>query len=406
MLNNIHRKIRIGLMGASIESGNMGCLALTYSLLKILNEIEKEEDLNFDYYFFDGTPNTEIYDKVAKLLKIEKEKLHNAHMGFWVPEKPLKFLRCIKSNTLLLKNLLQCDCIIDITGGDSFTDIYGMERFWQRTHVKNMCGVFDKPLLLAPQTYGPFLSAEAKKLAKKALQLADVVMARDELSQEVVKELSDVDTIVTTDLAFQLPYSKKFLPKEDNKIKIGLNFSGLLAKEHVEQTDINFVLKTNYDLYMDEIAKYVADHDYQYEVYLLPHVREDNVVHKKYKIKYPQFKIVENFDNPIQAKNVISTMDVFVGARMHGTIAAFTTGVACVPTAYSRKFKGLFNSVGYQAVVDLQESDTQQAVNDTINYICNYKILQEKVQQCNQRWHERGNEIKKVIKAWISVQYK
>ena len=398
--------MKIGLMGASIESGNMGCLALTYSLVKILDEIEKEEKLNFEYYFFDGTPNARTFDKVALLLKIDRKKLHNAHTGFWVPERPLKFLRCIKSNVLLLKDLTQCDCVIDITGGDSFTDIYGMERFWQRTHVKNMCGVFNKPLLLAPQTYGPFQSEVTKKLAQKALQVADVVMTRDELSKKVVKELSGVDAIVTTDLAFQLPYNKEYLFKETNKIKIGLNFSGLLAKEHVEQTDINFALETDYDLYMDEIAKYLAAHDYQYEVYLLPHVTEDNVVHKKYKKKYPQFKLVENFDNPIQAKNIISTMDVFVGARMHGTIAAFTSGVACIPTAYSRKFKGLFNSVGYQAVVDLQELDTQQAVDNTINYICNYKSLQENVQQCNQSWHEKSDEIKRVVKTWISKQYK
>lgn len=397
--------MKIGLMGASIESGNMGCLALTYSLLKVLDEIEKEEQLNFDYYFFDGTPNAEIFDKVASLLKINRKKLHNAHTGFWVPERPFKFLRCIKSNALLLKNLVQCDCVIDITGGDSFTDIYGMERFWQRTHVKNMCGTFKKPLLLAPQTYGPFQIDETKKLAKKALQVADVVMTRDELSRKVVKELSDVDAVVTTDLAFLLPYNKEYISKETNRIKIGLNFSGLLAKEHVEQTDINFVLKTNYDLYMDEVAKYLAAHDNQYEVYLLPHVTDDSVIHKKYKEKYPQFKFVENFDNPIQAKNIISTMDVFAGARMHGTIAAFTSGVACIPTAYSRKFKGLFNSVGYQAVVDLQELDTQQAVDNTINYIRNYKILKENVQQCNQSWHKKSDEIKKVVKTWISKQY-
>ena len=138
--------MKIGLMGASIENGNMGCLALTYSLLKILNEIEAEENLRFDYYIFDGATDpsvydrSEVYDSVAKLLSIKRDKFHNAHTGLWVPEKPLTFIRCIKSNVLLLKDLLQCDCVIDITGGDSFTDIYGMERFLQRTHVKNMCG--------------------------------------------------------------------------------------------------------------------------------------------------------------------------------------------------------------------------------------------------------------------------
>lgn len=392
--------MKIGLMGASIENGNMGCLALTYSLLKILNEIEAEENLRFDYYIFDGATDPSVYDSVAKLLSIKRDKFYNAHTGLWVPEKPLTFIRCIKSNVLLLKDLLQCDCVIDITGGDSFTDIYGMERFLQRTHVKNMCGTFNKPLLLAPQTYGPYKSEKSRQLAKKALQVADVVMTRDEISEKIVKELANVDAIVTTDLAFQLPYQKSDEQRKDNKIRVGLNLSGLLAKEHVEQTAINFSLKTDYDVFMDEITKYLAENS-QYEVYLIPHVTEDYTVHKKYKNIYPQFSLVEKFDNPIQAKNLIATMDVFVGARMHGTVAAFTTNVACIPTAYSRKFKGLFNSVGYQAVVDLQETDTMDAVKNTIGYIQDYKNLQEQVHECNRKWKGKSDKIKDVIQEWI-----
>ena len=86
---------------------------------------------------------------------------------------------------------------------------------------------------------------------------------------------------------------------------------------------------------------------------------------------------------------------------MHGTVAAFTTDVACIPTAYSRKFKGLFNSVGYQAVVDLQETDTKDAVKNTIRYIQDYKNLQEQVHECNRNWKGKSDKIKDVIQRWI-----
>lgn len=392
--------MKIGLMGAAIDSDNMGCLALTYSLLNILNEIENEEDLVFDYYFFDGTKNISIYDRISSQLSIKREKLHNAHMGLWIPEKPLIFCRCIRSNLLLIKDLLFCDCIIDVTGGDSFTDIYGMDRFLQRTHVKNMCGFFRKPLLFAPQTYGPFNSLKTKTMAKKALQTADVVLTRDEISKDVVKEISGVMAIVTTDMAFQLPYHRICPEKAYGKIRIGINFSGLLAKEHIEQTDINFSLRTNYDIFMDELMKYLVSFD-QYDIFLIPHVTDDAVIHRKYKEKYPQINFIEKFSNPIEAKDFISSMDIFVGARMHGTIAAFTTGVACIPTAYSRKFKGVFNSVGYNYIVDLQDLQTEEALKKTISYIQNYKTLEKMVQRCNAALLKHENVTKNKIKKWI-----
>ena len=42
---------------------------------------------------------------------------------------------------------------------------------------------------------------------------------------------------------------------------------------------------------------------------------------------------------------------------MHACIAAFSRNVPVVPMAYSRKFEGLFGSLGYNATVDCQRSN-------------------------------------------------
>jgi len=62
-------------------------------------------------------------------------------------------------------------------------------------------------------------------------------------------------------------------------------------------------------------------------------------------------------------------MDVFVGSRMHATIASFTTGVPTIPVAYSRKFAGFFENLGYQVLVDLTSTGTDQAVEATLAYV-------------------------------------
>ena len=44
-------------MGAPIDNGNLGCMALTYSLLSSLEDIAKETGDDFNYFIFDGTNN-------------------------------------------------------------------------------------------------------------------------------------------------------------------------------------------------------------------------------------------------------------------------------------------------------------------------------------------------------------
>jgi polysaccharide pyruvyl transferase WcaK-like protein len=46
---------------------------------------------------------------------------------------------------------------------------------------------------------------------------------------------------------------------------------------------------------------------------------------------------------------------------MHACIAAFSSGVPVVPMAYSRKFAGLFGSLGYEQTVDCT-SDSNETI--------------------------------------------
>ena len=75
---------------------------------------------------------------------------------------------------------------------------------------------------------------------------------------------------------------------------------------------------------------------------------------------HPNLVLSPLFLDPIAAKNYIAGMDFFMGARMHSTIAAFSSGVPVVPMAYSRKFNGLFiDTLQYPYMVDMKvQSET------------------------------------------------
>lgn len=263
------------------------------------------------------------------------------------------------------------------------------------------------PLVLGPQTYGPFNDEANREFAKNVISKAQLVVTRDEKSYEYVKDELHIDNVqLTTDLAFSLPFSKSQKKKE--KRKLGINISGLLVKDKIENTATEFNLSTDYDSCMREVVNWALQED-EYEIHIIPHVVEDYEASVKL-LKELGSKVIihNNFDNPIEVKNCIANMDIFIGARMHATIAAFSSGVVTIPVAYSRKFTGLFDTLNYPYVVDLQELETNRAIELIKEYITQkdelIKRLQESLEVVHGLCEKNYNIFSNLIKSQLHMQ--
>ena len=53
---------------------------------------------------------------------------------------------------------------------------------------------------------------------------------------------------------------------------------------------------------------------------------------------------------------------------MHATIAAFSSGVPVTPYAYSRKFKGLYTTLGYDKVLEAKELSLKNAIKMNVDH--------------------------------------
>jgi len=60
----------------------------------------------------------------------------------------------------------EADLVIDIGAGDGFADIYGAKRIAMNLAAKSMVLALGRPLILAPQTIGPFRRAWARDCAR------------------------------------------------------------------------------------------------------------------------------------------------------------------------------------------------------------------------------------------------
>jgi polysaccharide pyruvyl transferase WcaK-like protein len=284
-----------------------------------------------------------------------------------------------------------CDMVLDIGAGDSFSDIYGNKRIAVMLAAQAMTLAARRPLLFSPQTIGPFQKDWSRKVAVSILRRAHTVTTRDDLSTAYLREIGYGAAIVeATDVALRLPYERAGRPA-GGKTRVGINVSGLLYNGGYNRDNM-FGLRDSYKELIRTLLYRLTERS-DIEVHLVPHVISDeSEVEDDYRASlllaedYPSLIVAPKFKDPIEAKSYISGMDFFAGARMHACIAAFSTGVPVLPMAYSRKFKGLFGTLGYDLLADCQNDSAVNIISLFETALADREALRDKAVAC----HETG----------------
>lgn len=358
------------LANSPVKIGNRGCAALSYMSIFLIDQIMRDKDVQYKLYL------TDQYQQIGNRqnIKINGKEIWYKCISYPFDMSIINMLRILSKPKEMInswKIFMASDFIIDIGQGDSFADIYGKQRFNMIDKIHRMARLFHKPYCLLPQTIGPFNYDTIRKKAAKSIEKATFVMTRDEQSHNYVNQIAPAQKNVDhyIDVAFFLPYFKETF--DNAYIHVGLNVSALLW--HGGYTRNNqFNLKEDYPALIRSIINYFLSEEKVF-LHLVPHVVEaERGVENDYAVCYDIQKEFRNqrlilapfFIDPCVAKGYISGLDFFVGARMHSTIAAFSSGVPVVPMAYSRKFNGLFlETLEYKYLVDMKGETITTALN-------------------------------------------
>lgn len=346
--------MKIALLGFDFYSPNKGCEALSYSFLNIiksLNLSEKIEIHNFTYGEIGNIPNC------FPEFDFYVNRLHFKEFG---------------SLSKLKKTFDKFDAIFDVTFGDGFSDIYGFKWNCITNLTKALAEKSSAKFILLPQTYGPFKHILTKKWSLKIIKRATRVFTRDVLSKKYILDNLKIDNVVSlVDMAFMLPFEKKKL----DGTNIGLNVSSLLFdSKYSKENKFEFLL--DYREFIYDVIDYFLSKNCT--IHLIAHVidkrnysspENDYRIIEELKKKYNSKKVIvaPAFDNPIDAKSYISSMNLFIGSRMHATIASISAMVPTIALSYSRKFEGLYESIGYKYLFSGKNYDNKQALDFIIN---------------------------------------
>jgi len=287
--------------------------------------------------------------------------------------------RFLASNCYL-RQLWQSDLVVALAGGDSFSDIYGLERLWYVSLPQMLAVLLRRPLVLLPQTIGPFKTAIGRSVARRILRSAQRIYTRDKESLAEVTRLLG-NTPPNASLAYDMAFALDPLPPpgetKDQILSlrqkgelVGLNVSGLLYAGGYTGRN-QFGLRSDYRETIQRLLRFFTERQ-RVQVLLVPHVlggaqdlESDTIAcariaeDMKASCLGRLHMLRETLDHH-QVKWVIGQCDFFLGSRMHACIAAMSQAVPAMGLAYSRKFAGVFDTMGAgNLVADLTQSDVE-----------------------------------------------
>ena len=325
------------LLYAHAGSRNHGCEAIVRSTLKILNLnnikvslatfrqqedkdfLSSDFDLNFiNYERYEGMHPIRLFDAGLRKLGL------NQNMLFSFSQKQI--IDSMDKDTLCLS-----------IGGDNYC--YGIPRWIYYTN--------DQAAKKGSKTVFWGCSVDPNLINKEMqedLKKYSLIIARESITHQAFLDKGLTNSILLPDPAFTLDTKLSELPKgfiPDNTI--GINVSPLIMRS---ETSEGIVFKS-----YTKLIQHILDTT-DSQIALIPHVLWDHdndmiPLGKLFDIFKNTGRVVLIGDtyNCMELKGFISRCKLFIGARTHATIAAYSTSVPTLVIGYSVKARGIAKDI-------------------------------------------------------------
>jgi colanic acid/amylovoran biosynthesis protein len=375
------KNMKLLLLGATFATDNLGVEALARGALRVL--VEAYPAATISLLDYGKTQESRVVEVGGGTVIVSQCNLRFS-WKLWLPNNIAILLvlaalarlmggragaRLVRTNRWL-KEIASADGAFAVSGGDSFSDIYGLGRLLYVSLPQCLVILLSRRLVLLPQTIGPFRGRFAKWLARTILRNASQVFSRDRDGVAIGQRLLGVGghsrVQFAPDLGILLEPMRPQQPlaadlqglRQQAKLLVGVNISGLLATGGYQSNMFRF--QVDYITLMSRIVTYLVEQKGA-RVLLIPHVLGTQPESDVPAIA----RLLEGLSESTRAgttritsslgadvtKHVIGLCDVFVGARMHACIAALSQGIPAIGISYSRKFAGVFETFGVESLV-------------------------------------------------------
>ena len=361
---SLHRDVRYMVKILILNAGvsNKG----TYALIRTIAENLKQYIPNAEFTFMGIELN-------RNELPIKKQLAINASKNIapWLYLAECLLIRICRIINVKLKisdrdgiNIYIDNDLIINSGGDHLSGEFN--KFGLSTFMNVLYAIIlKKPVVLYGESLGYYKNPVFTYIANYIFEKVDLILVREKISKKYLEgHVANPNIYLTADPAFNLRSVNSLQVEEIFKGEnvniarplIGINPSGLISK----------ISKRDNDEIASIFAKLADDLIYNLDatVLLVPHVytqnvddrRSINLIYEKV-INKRRVNLIKNEYSPEELKGLIGSCDLFIGARMHATIASTSMMVPTVGIAYSHKMHGIIGEmVGLnEYIIDINE---------------------------------------------------
>ncbi|MDI3484052.1 MAG: hypothetical protein PWQ74_639 [Methanobacteriaceae archaeon] len=279
----------------------------------------------------------------------------------------------IKFENDILRYIQEADVLIN-SGGDHLSGEYG--RSIIITLVNLLYAIFlNKPIVLYSESLGYPKNLLLKFILNYVLERSSLILVREPKSYEYLRNnLKSRNYYLTADSAFLLNSSSINYKKENDAHVIGFNVSPLITN-FAKSVDI-------LELSINTIDFLLKNMDVN--VLLIPHVYGEDSDLKILSKIYEHFdsdrvSLIDKEYEAEELKSIIGQCDLFIGARMHATIASTSMFVPTVGIAYSHKMHGIIGEMlGLKDyIIDIKDLSSEILIEKTLKAWENREKIQE-----------------------------
>jgi polysaccharide pyruvyl transferase WcaK-like protein len=234
----------------------------------------------------------------------------------------------------------EVDVILDGSGfafGDQWGSTYAERRIG--SHICNWRSQ-GKKIILLPQAFGPFKTAEIKQVMEKIIYNADLIFARESESFQYLQGIATNDNIIQSPDFTNLIKGK--LPKGFDQKKYGVaiipNYKMVESKS------------TNQDVYLN-FLKHAINKTISLGLkpfFLIHEGIKDQELAKIVNTQLSDSLEIVIKEDPLEIKGIISASKFIICSRFHGVVSALSQGVPCVVTSWSHKYVMLLKEYNFE----------------------------------------------------------
>jgi len=241
---------------------------------------------------------------------------------------------------------------------------------------------------------------ETKKLIPEVLNQVDLIAVRDNNSRLKLEKLGVKKKInIINDLAlFALPEAKEFTLAASKRLKIGISTRSLRGRG-----DKSGLTKSHdFQINLARIADFLVE-EYNAELHFIPfHTYEkdycrdgDDYINILETLKYSRFSekmIVHRYiDSLNDLHQIILSLDLMIGVRLHSLILALGLGVPIIGAEYDSKIKDFTEEVGQQYFSIPTEKFTVEEVSQRVKTILsNQSEVQNKIVEGIKKYRQKS----------------